>query len=96
MVSTKFEDMVDSGCIFIKVYNIKGYNQDFINFIYECPDIDNVDEFRNIIKNNCEGKLIKINLKIKNGEIKKAKIDLDSLAEVLHDDRFKKIGLLGY
>ena len=58
-------------------------------------DVDAFDELVNIIKEKSKDKKIKINFKVKKECIKSFKIDLDSLASVLGDERFKRLELLG-
>lgn len=56
---------------------------------------DYYDEMVALLKDTFD-KTVKVTFKIKNGKVKNYKIDLDYLAEQYHDDRLRKIELLGW
>lgn len=58
-------------------------------------DVKYIDELANLLKDSY-GKEVKIICKIKKEKIKSFKIDLDSLAQVYNDDRFKNLELVGW
>lgn len=83
-----------AGILGIEAYgNILSENKYFYAS-YEV-DVEFIDELATLLKDSY-GKEIKFIFKIKKGKIKAFKIDLDSLAKVYNDDRFKKLELLGW
>lgn len=83
-----------AGILGIEAYgNILSENKYFYAS-YEA-DVKFIDELATKLKDSY-GKEIKIIFKIKKGKFKAFKIDLDSLAQVYNDDRFKTLGLLGW
>lgn len=58
-------------------------------------DVDSFEELINIIREKSKDKKVKVHFKVKKEDIKSFKIDLNSLASVLGDERFKRLELLG-
>lgn len=88
------KDEIYRGSIGIEAYgNIFGENK----YCYSLYSADEkiIDEIVNSLKNNLD-KTIKVILKIKKGKLKDFKIDLDSLAEVCNNEKFKSLELIGW
>ena len=58
-------------------------------------DVNDIDEIASLLSNSIN-KRVNVIFKIKNGKVKSFKIDLESLARVLGDNRFTKIELMGW
>lgn len=88
------KDEIYRGSIGIEAYgNIFGENK----YCYSLYSADEkiIDEIVDSLKNNPD-KTIKVILKIKKGKLKDFKIDLDSLAGVYNNQKFKLLELLGW
>ena len=88
------KDEIYRGSIAIEAYgNVFGENK----YCYSLYSSDEkiIDEIADSLKNNPD-KTVKVILKIKKGKLKDFKIDLDSLAEVFHNEKFKSLKLLGW
>lgn len=88
------KDEIYRGSIGIEAYgNIFGENK----YCYSLYSADEkiIDEIVDLLKNNPD-KTVKVILKIKKGKLKDFKIDLDSLAEVYNNEKFKLLELLGW
>lgn len=91
------EDDLDSGCLSIEAYgSILGeHKYCFASYVVNKKYLDEIEEMADLLK-NCSGKTVKIILKIKNGIVKKATIDLDSLSAAYNDNRFKFMEVAGW
>lgn len=88
------KDEIYRGSIGIEAYgNIFGENK----YCYSLYSADEkiIDEIVDLLKNNPD-KTVKVILKIKKGKLKDFKIDLDSLAGVYNNQKFKLLELLGW
>ena len=88
------KDEIYRGSIGIEAYgNIFGESK----YCYSLYSADEkiIDEIVDLLKNNPD-KTVKVILKIKKGKLKDFKINLDSLAEVYNNEKFKSLELLGW
>lgn len=88
------KDEIYRGSIGIEAYgNIFGENK----YCYSLYSADEkiIDEIVDLLKNNPD-KTVKVVLKIKKGKLKDFKIDLDSLAGVYNNQKFKLLELMGW
>lgn len=88
------KDEIYRGSIGIEAYgNIFGENK-YCYSLYSAEE-NIIDEIADLLKNNPD-KTVKVILKIKKGKLKDFKIDLDSLAEVYNNQKFKSLELMGW
>ena len=67
----------------------------FASYVVNKKYLDNIEEMADLLKNSY-GKTVKVILKINNGIVKKATIDLDSLSAAYNDNRFKFMEVAGW
>lgn len=88
------KDEIYRDSIGIEAYgNIFGENK-YCYSLYSAEE-NIIDEIADLLKNNTD-KTVKVILKIKKGKLKDFKIDLDSLAGVYNNQKFKSLELLGW
>lgn len=93
-------DDLEAGLINIEAYgNVFGKNK-YCYAFYELKSAKMYDngDFKQMIEllKNSTGKTVKVIIKLKKGVPKDFKIDINSLAEVYCDERFKSLSLLGW
>lgn len=93
-------DDLEAGLINIEAYgNVFGKNK-YCYAFYELKSAKMYDngDFEQMIEllKNSIGKTVKVIIKLKKGVPKDFKIDINSLAEVYCDERFKSLSLLGW
>ncbi len=93
-------DDLEAGLINIEAYgNVFGKNK-YCYAFYELKSAKMYDngDFKQMIEllKNSIGKTVKVIIKLKKGVPKDFKIDINSLAEVYCDERFKSLSLLGW
>lgn len=90
----------ECGIINIEAYgSVCGKNK----YCYSCYELKDSKMYRNgdfehmveMLKNSAD-KTVKVIIKVKKGLPKDFKLDINSLAEVYNDDRFKSLSLLGW
>ena len=85
--------------LYAGVVNIEAYGDVFgeIKYCYASfyVNVNDVDELATLLSNSFNNR-VNVIFKIKNGKVKSFKIDLESLARIFNDNRFKKIELMGW
>lgn len=85
---------IEAGMVTIEAYgNIFGETK--YCYVSYFVDLNYIDEIAALLKDSSD-KTVKVILKIKKGKAKDFKIDLNSLAEAYHDERFKELELVGW